>query len=227
MKIFAALLLISVFGFAQDKDREKAPTDSLCSQTSFVGDVKLGLPFSQTIGSGLTYRLLPSAQKSSSPAEKPTFTGWTIQFVYLGNRGDMEREFSEIVTPPFREAGPRQIDAATEEKAERADHTINFVTNTFDFAEANKVLRPIMWRSSPPEVQEAVRELQHIQIGTAKLTITRQQLAPDSKSIQSLSFKVDLYVPSTVKLAPELASRARTVPCPASKLTQLFHEIQQ
>src|SRR3569832_1379757 len=198
MKIFAALLLVSILGFAQDKDRGEAPV-GMCSQTSFFGDAKLGLPFSQSIGDGLTYRLLPSVQKSSSPTAAPTFTGWTIQVVYLGKRGEMEREFSEIVTPPYRESGTREIsNSGSDEQGKRDDHSINFVTSTLDFAEANKVLRPIMWRSSPQEVREAAEELPHISIGTAKLTILSQQ--------QAISFRVDLYVPSKVRLAPELAS---------------------
>lgn len=145
----------------------------------------------------------------------------------------MEREFSELVTPPYRVAGPRNMEYASGRASEevlRADHTINFVTSTLDFAEANKVLRPIMWRSSPQEVREAAEELPRIPIGTAKMTILRQQLGTISsseKDVQSLSFKVELYVPTTVKLTPELASHAKTVPCPVPKLTQLFHEMQQ
>jgi hypothetical protein len=236
MKILAALLLLSLVGFAQDKDRDAEPSSaaapSTCSATTFTGDVKLGMPFAQPIGSGLTYRLLPSAKKSATPAATPTFIGWTIQVVYLEKRGDMEREFSEIMTPPYREAGARNLDTSYGRSIDEvlgADHTINFVTTTLDFAEVNKVLRPILWRSSPPEVREAAHELPRIATGTAKLTILREQLSADAepKRIQSLSFNVEIYVPSTVKLTPELASRAKTVSCPATKLSEILHDAQQ
>jgi hypothetical protein len=233
MKIFAVLLLASISCFAQDADRTPASAPATCVATYFTGDVKHALPFVQTIGSGLTYRLVPSSQKGSTSSQPPTFNGWTIQIAYLEQRGAMEREFSEIMTPPYRQAGPRQLDTSYERSIAnvlKADHTVYFPLDMLDFAEASKNVNRILWRSSPPEVQEAARDLQRISVGSAKLNILGQQLTGDPAaptSIQMLSFKVELVVPSTVKLTPELAGRSKPSPCPVSPLIPLLKEMQK
>ncbi len=234
MKIFAVLFLFSISTFAQNADRtsEPVPAPSSCVRTYFTGNVKHALPFAETIGSGLTYRLVPTQLKASDPSN-PKFIGWTIEVAYLKNRGDMEREFSEVMTLPYRHVGPRDLNTNNGQSIPdilEADHTVYFPIDLLDFAEATKIVNRILWRSSPPEVQEAARELPRIPLASAKLNILGRQLAGDPSaptSIQTLSFKVELIVPSAVKLTPELARKAKPAPCPVSPLIPLLHEMQK
>jgi hypothetical protein len=254
MKTLAAILLVCVCCyapcFAQDKDRDAASapaaSPTACVVTSFTGNVKRAQPFVMPIGSGLTYRLAPFRQSATSPAEQPEFIGWTIEVAYLKQQGDMEREFSWVMTPPYRQWNARQLNTSYGKSivdALKADHTVYFPLDILEYAEADKMVTRILWRSSPPEFQEAARELPRIPVGSAKLTLDSSQtrlgsLKPeeslpkskvdyDNLTMEGLGFRVDLTIPVTVKLTPDLARRAKPAACPVSPLIPMLHEMAQ
>jgi len=255
MKILAALLLLSIGCFAQDQDRDRDRERDLkpagCVTTSFTGNVKRGLPFVEPIGSGLSYRLAPFRQAATDAAHPAEFIGWTIEVAYLKQKGEMEREFSWVMTPPYRQWNARQLNTSyrkTIEEVLKAEHSVYFPMDILDYALADKMVTRILWRSSPPELHEAAHELPRIPVGSASLTIKSHELGTldpkqyerkpvaegqlkrddaDDRTIESLSFRVDLTLPTTVQLTPELARRARAAPCPVSPLIPLLHEMEQ
>jgi hypothetical protein len=229
MKIFATLLLLCVGCLAQDPP---APTSG-CVATSFTGNVKRALPFVQVIGDGLTYRLAPKRQAAATESEQAQFIGWTIEVAYLRQKGEMEREFSWVMTPPYKQWNARELNTSfgrTVADVLKADHTIYFPLDSFDYAEADKAVKRILWRSSPSEFQESARELRRIPVGSAKLTIVDSQLGGEKTaptSMESLYFKVELTIPASVKLTPELARRAKPAACPVSPVIHMLKEMEQ
>jgi hypothetical protein len=218
MKPFCVLLSLCLGCFAQDgKEVQITPT---CVATSFTGSVKRGLPFVQTIGDGLTYQLIPAQSEVSDPAHPPKFVGWTIRIAYLKNRGEMEREFSESMTQRYRGHEPRDLNTnsgRTVKQVLGARHDVFFATTLLDSASAEEILDNIQHSISNFDVKRSALELLRIPAGSAKFTIIDQKLDGDlaaSTEILALSFKIDLTVPTTVKLSPELKSRAKPCACP-------------
>ncbi len=234
MRILAALFILSTFAIAQDRDsdRDRAPQHeraaaSTCVTTTFFGNVHRGLPYVQPIGGGLSFRLVPFPMAS---AEKggPNFIGWTIEVAYLKKKGEMEREFSWVMTPPYRQWNARQLNTSYGKSVSdvfAADHTVYFPLDVLDYAEADRMVTRILWRSSPQELVEAQREIPRIPIGATKLTILGQQLGENSTSMETLSFKVDLTIPTTVKLTPALADKTKPAPCPVSPLVPMLNKM--
>jgi hypothetical protein len=75
-----------------------------------------------------------------------------------------------------------------------------------------------MQRSTSKENSSKIaHELDPIPIGSAALTIVDRQIQGDSAEptvIQSLSFKVELVVPQSIKLPLDLAAKAHSATCP-------------
>lgn len=239
MKITVAIILLSLCCFAQDKDRdrdsspERSATSASCVSTYFTGNVKRALPFVQPLGSGLSYRLAPFRQNATDANHEPEFTGWTIEIAYLKQKGDMEREFSWVMTPPYRQWNARQLNTSYGHSIAdvlKAGHAVYFPVDTLDYALADKLVTRILWRSTPPEFHEAAHELPRIPIGSADMTLLGQQLGGDQSapsSIDMISFKVELTVPKSVKLIPELERRAKPAECPVSPLIPMLREMAQ
>jgi hypothetical protein len=216
MKPFCVLLLISLSCLAQDsKQAQPTPT---CVATSFNGQVKRGLPFIHTIGSGLTYQLIPVESESSDSTHPPKFIGWSIRVAYLKKRGEMERDFTASATPHYG-LNPRELSTrnATVNEVLKAEHVVFFPTTLADFANAKDVLDETNEKLSTIGMGTLSRELERIPVGSASLTIVDQQVEGDPAApagIQALTFKVDLVVPNTIKLPLDLASKAHPAKCP-------------
>jgi hypothetical protein len=218
----AFICLFSLRSFAQERD-----VVSDCVTTSFTGSVKRGLPFVQTIGSGLTYQLVPVESQASEHKGEPQFIGWTIRIAYLKNRGEMEREFSEVMTPLSNGENPRSLGRSTSDLW--ADHTVHFPLNQLDYATLGRLRAEILSDSSNSGTQSAEHEMQKISFGSAKFNVVgvpggfasgvpgRPEL--DKAGVLDMNFKVDLIVPKSLKLAPELAIKAKPSPCPVAPIS--------
>lgn len=239
MKRIVFFLLLSCLCAAQDRDRDKdkdrdqepkrerPATATSCVMTYFFGEAHKGQPFVQPLGGGLTYRLAPfDAPGNNKDATR--FIGWSIEVAYLKQKGEMEREFSWVLTPPYRQWNARQLNTSYGKSVDevlKADHTVYFPLDILDYAEADKMVTRILWRSSPPEVHEAAEEIPKIPVGAAKLTILDSKVEKDS--MEMLRFKVEVTLPKTVQLNPALASKTRTVECPVSPTVPLLKQMVQ
>jgi hypothetical protein len=165
----------------------------------FKGSVQRDKMFEKRVGPDLAFRLNPYEY------------GWDINVGAVKNR-DLDKDYSAVVTPPFRGVNARQIEGWHFRKADNAGglnapHYVRgfrFVSTEGEFDRANELRgKYFAFTRNPADNHDAQENLQAFidgQTSTGTLTITRIELGrPEAGKqawIESMDFTVSLEAPA-------------------------------
>jgi hypothetical protein len=155
-------------------------TPSPITSMKFSGAVSRGQTFEQEIPPNLVFRLVPS----------PDELGWTIS---VGEKTHPDRDFSGVVTPPYRSINPRSImgwhfrNSDNSGPNEPGEKNVNapqevrgfyFVLNQTDYQIISETLNKLLWPAdfSEEEIAQARKTYEEVAKGQGRLVITKMEL---------------------------------------------------
>ena len=192
---YSGLLLIPQVGAASPTKSCKAPDAFL---VEFSGEVNRGQLFEKDVGSGLLFRLWPSAD--------PVIPGWTIE---IRSKAEPKHEFSYAVSPPYRSWNPRYLDVSYSNTAKDSvairEREFNFVLSDADFERVAVALDRILWSygHTEEEMRQAEKTLATVKMGKGKLRIIDSRVGGNDQShsgwIEWIRVEVELCIPKAPK----------------------------
>jgi hypothetical protein len=174
----------------------------------FGGEASQGQTFRKSIGHGLDFLLRPNS------AQLGVITGWTIEVSPQGQPSDPEcRDFSWVVTPPYRFGNARYLDtqyAITAQEAVRnSPREFSFVLNCTDLKTERERVGRVLWpyTYTKQDVDEALAKLGSSPTGKGWLWIKDYRITPGDKSsagldlgsIHWIKFKVEIKFPEGLR----------------------------
>jgi len=193
------------WGHKQDvgNQTQPAPSQEKHLRLKFSGEVSRGQAFEKEIGHNLIFRLIPWEH------------GW---FISVGGQANADRDFAEVVTPPYRGVNELQIAGWHFRNADNSGpnkgdvnapqeiREFRFVLNKEDYNKASDALERMLWPYQYSEEQIKEAEKIHGELKTAKGVLTIKDMRLGNLEMgprawfEYMKFEVELYLPPDFKL---------------------------
>ena len=205
--VCAAVFLLIVAGraFTQTHPPSQPPNASApCSAIEMVMQLEAGKTYSQSIGNGLTFKIVAMKDKG---------WGWVLSL-----EDKAVRDYIYPVNPPLRFNPSETLGRGYGKSARESlsyDRKLRFLLNNADFDRLEPLLKNALWPYNAPDPDRALNEyvtaLHNLQTGVLKLKVLAADVAPDD-SVRSAKFHVEFVAPEAFRF--EASPRPHPSPCP-------------
>lgn len=216
--VLAASVTLALSLASASAQKQAAPPASTAPSTAdFTAEISLGKTFSQEIGRGLLFQLVPTPGDPGS--------GWNIQIVPKdpsqavrpGPDDNISTDFAGIATPPYHGYNPLYLDTSYATKASEAvaqtPRKFYFVESAADYKAALNSVNLAIYpnKATTKQLSEAKDASAKTHLGSGQLDILDSKLAPgagsnDTGSIQWMKFRVQIKLDTDMTMAKILES---------------------